>query len=186
VVTPPTGRPDGRPPYSLRDDKDRYNIAYFAALKRTQAKRGASARFVALTLMQLRHMRVVEDEGNIRAMHEGRPFKIWAPGVKLCGDPKGSAEHPRNKSIFHAMADNFVRKERELEKLDGETDDGRWFIAMVKAWMLCLDGYGARSVAMAKHLTASVDETDYFKREMFPIFMRRCIFLLAPEFTPHD
>jgi hypothetical protein len=189
----------GRPCLPLRDDEDGYAIVYFAALRRVLKKRNnTSTRFVALTLMQLRYMRVDEDPENIQAMRDGRQFKIRArvveddedeenirdgrPFLKHCGNAKGSAaEHPRNESIFHAAADNFACKERELKKLDGKTDNGRWFIAMAKAWMLCLDGNGARSVAMARRLSASVGEEAYFKRVMFPIFMRRCNFLPAPD-----
>lgn len=116
-------------------------------------------------------------------MKEGRKYKIW---VKDHGNTKGPAEHPRNKSPFHALADNFAHKERKLEKLDAKTDDGRWFIAIARAWMLRLDGDGARSFAMAWRLAESVGELSYFKREMAPIFMRRCFFFAMPEFFPQD
>jgi hypothetical protein len=187
MVTKPTGKREGRPRLPLRNDKDRYAIAYFAAQRRIAGKRNFSTRSIALALMQMQHGKVVVNTpGNIRAMHEGRPFKVWTGPGKYRGDEKGSAEHPRNKSVFHALADDFARKERKLGQLDAKTDDARWFLAMARAWMLCLDGNGARSFAMAWRLAESVDQLSYFKREMAPIFMRRCIFLPAPEFFPHD
>lgn len=189
-MTKKTGRlKRGRPRLPLRDDEDGYAIVHFAALRRILKKRNnVSTRFVALTLMQLRHGQIVntpEKPENIRAAREGRAFYV-SMDVKLQrGNEKdeGGKEHARNKCAFHARADNFACRERKLKKLDGKTDDGRWFNAMAKAWMLCLDGNGARSVAMAKNLASSVGELDYFKQKMFPIFMRRCT---DPEFIPHD
>jgi hypothetical protein len=179
MVTSYTKLQRARPCLPLRDDDDGYAIVHFAALRRILKKRNTSTRFVALTLMQLRYGQIVntpERPENIRAAREGRAFEVSMDEKLQRGNEKddGGKEHARNKSAFHARADNLARKERKLGKLDGKTDDGRWFIAMVKAWMLCLDGNGARSVAMARRLSASVGEEDYFKREMFPIFMRRC------------
>ena len=170
----------GRPCLPLRDDEDGYAIVHFAALRRILKKRNnTSTRFVALTLMQLRYGQIVntpETPGNIRAAREGRAFEVSMDEKLQRGNEKdeGGKEHARNKSAFHARADNFACKERKLKKLDRKTDNGRWFNAMAKAWMLCLDGNGARSVAMARRLSASVGEEAYFKRVMFPLFMRRC------------
>jgi hypothetical protein len=186
MVTKKTGRDPWRPRLPLREDKDRYAMVYFTALRRiVRMRSGASARFVALTMTQLRYGRPVEDAENIQAMRKGRPFKIRWQG-KQHGNEKGPKEHPRNKSAFHAMADDFARKERKLGKLDGKTDDGRWFNAMAMAWMLCLDGNSPASFAMAARLARSVNETAYFKQKMAPMFIGRCNFLPVPDFLPHD
>lgn len=59
MVTKPTGGPEGRPRLPLRDDKDRYAIAYFAAQRRIAGKRNFSTRDIALELTKLRHGKVV-------------------------------------------------------------------------------------------------------------------------------
>jgi hypothetical protein len=189
MVTKRTGRDPWRPRLPLREDKERHALVYFTALRRIARKRsGASARFVALTMTQLRYGRPVESEENIQAMRDGRPFEIvWMKTLeKQHGDEKGSKEHPRNKSAFHAMADDFARKERRLGKLDGKTEDGRWFEAMAGAWMLCLDGNSPASFAMAARLATSVNEFAYFEQKMAPMFIGRCNFLPVPDFLPHD
>jgi hypothetical protein len=175
MVTKPTGRPRGRP--GLRYDPERYWLAFVAASISLGKKRGLSARKVALTLTSVRHGRPVEKSENIRALLEGRPFRVYATQYRLPADPNKPGWAPGQpdrseggrggKSVFHVRADDDARKILRLKKL--LTDDGNWFRTMAKAWRICLAG-GDR--ADAESLALSVDELDHFASKMDQVRLR--------------
>lgn len=189
MVTKPTGNPTGRPRIALRDDVQGRLITYFEAQAFLGERQGLSRRGIALALMAALHGEVVNTEGNIGSLNNG-PSDLLFKSLKFVGNAQSF--EPRNKSALHATADNFMRKCRNLaESLYTDSEDGRWYVSMVQAWILVLDGSQydvARQIAqIAAHL---VGEDTLFATVMSPILAHRFGYGPAPhfrlpDFSPH-
>src|SRR5208337_343712 len=111
MVTKPTGRPRGRPRLPLREDPERYLIAYYQAqccLLGPGASRG-----VALSIAMVRYGELVNDPENVKTFTTASGPVVFHYSKGTVRGDEGSS-HPRDSSAFHPRADDLARKARRL------------------------------------------------------------------------
>jgi hypothetical protein len=184
ATKPSRRREPGRPQTSLREDPDRYQIAYYIA--RRMAFPVESETALARHIMQVHY-------GDIGSRDEAEAFaSAILEGQTVRLDPKTrdrlrGRDNPqeykdwRNRDWANARADNFARKCRAIEEkltrnpaLDAADpeSDLYWSIRMVNAWYVVLKPWAHPDpLAVARHFAAQVGETEYFEREMGPRFL---------------
>jgi hypothetical protein len=185
MVTKPTGRRRGRPRLPLRNDPERYLLAYFVAQCRLK-KPGMSDREIALTLTAVRYGEIAnEPEYVTNFVTSSGPVGFEYAVSIVHGDEESS--EPRNESAFHARADDLARKARRKLNEDLGSDDGSWLLNMSNAWIVTLAGEpfdGAMRLASAFCLVER--EIAFFYRVVQPIIQSRFDLGPVPHFTMPD
>jgi hypothetical protein len=172
MISKRTGKKVGRPGLRLREDPDRYCLAFFVALTWIAHDRGLSAQKVAVTLMAMRHGEFVPSPENVSALEQGLPIQIAYPANKVRGR---AGKEWRERSTFHWRADLFLRKARKLERrlqASPEGSDFHWFAMLATAWRVAVGGHGDL-LNVAAQLCESIGEQAYFERAIAPFIKRR-------------
>ena len=195
MVTKPTGGRPGRPPLALRDDPERYAIAYFAArLSRPLHLYAGTPTALAKIIMQSYHgiVETAEKRAEVaEALLAGHDVRLETR--KHRGGNKVDKQW-RNLDWSNARADNWCKKVRKLEKRlsnvipsdaeDATIDqkDAQWLAMMMGAWRLAIGVYSYRGdpFAGAEWFAAQAGESDYFRRVIAPQFVAFSV-LRAPE-----
>ena len=182
-LTKPSRRPQrGRPLWSLREDPDRYLIAYYVG--RTLAFPFESPTRLARDLAQIHHCEIGSGEEAKRfvaALLEGRPIHLKAkPGSRRGLDDPEDARW-RDRDWANAREEELLRKLRRWDKrlrqsgpaADDPGSDLFWLIRMATAWQIVLDrsAYtyrGPDPLTVAARFAAEVGETEYFDQFMKP------------------
>lgn len=126
-------RKRGRPSLVLREDPERYWLAYFCAALAFRPSQ-ESERQIALKTVTLRHGALIptvdkEIAGGLLHIFEGEKRRYVYTG-RPSGEDKTTS---RNTTAFHPRADDLIRKRRRL--LDSmNADDLEWLAAMARAW----------------------------------------------------
>jgi hypothetical protein len=195
MVTKSTGRPSGRPALALRDDPEQYAIAYFVARRGLPyLHRVESPHALAKLIMQAHHGIIDTAETReavISAIWAGRDFQLRM--TKLRGQNEVSnKEQWRDRLSANAMAANFCKKVRKLEKklidpsdaesASSDQKDATWLALMSAAWRLAIGvyTYSGDPFAAAAGLAAKAGESDYFLSVIAPQFVA-CSSFRAPE-----
>jgi hypothetical protein len=169
----------------LREDPERYEIAYFLARQSPRMRFYAPRPTrLAKIVMQASHgiVDTTEERAKVAdALLDGRDFRIEMRKVRGGNDPTDN-EQWRNRDSGNAYGDNFRKKAvTRLEKLPVPSDaesatndekDARWLSLMMKSWHLVAGvySYQGSAFAAAADLAAKAGEPDYFRRVMAPIF----------------
>jgi len=156
----------GRPTTPLAE---RYVFARLEAQAQKRAKEGGLSEFQAYEeIARLLRADIVPAPGGITRVGP-LGFSVVPADYR---EPKGKdkAKHADRKAEYYrygnpdrALADDLRRTMRNLR----QGRDSVWFLAMVAAWRLCLDGE-VEKTEEARRLAESVGEHAYFDAEMLP------------------
>jgi len=188
MTTPRQGRRRelGRPKWSLRDDPDRYRIAYFMARQMAFPVKSPTA--LARVIMQAHHCEIGSRDDALAlasALLEGRAINLQPKTYERKGHGDPDAKSWRDQDSANAWAADFMKKYRRAEDrlmpnpsaVDAAaadpTSDLSWLIRMVNAWFIIHrpDSH-PDPLAAARHFAAAAGEADYFETEMKPYFFR--------------
>jgi hypothetical protein len=186
-IVPKVKRPRGRPMQFLSEDPDRYFLAFVQAHIEIGRLSGKSDNAVAETFVGLRYGKLVTTvvegsdgklippEDNLRAFAEGRKFRVYADPnlgeIPNRGDLK-YGEKWRDKNVFRPHAFDLLGKLRSVRNSHPSHPNRRWLAAMVKAWIMCLQGY-EEDIDLARQLAILVSEGKYFANVMVPMMRER-------------
>jgi hypothetical protein len=130
---------------------------------------------VAETYVGLRDGVVVPTPDNLAAMARGEKFLVakagtrpWRGAYDKVLDKTVPAEGWRNKSAFHADADDLLRKLRSKRKDPAKDPDAKWLDFMSWAWVICLER-NASLEDLAEYLADEVGEGAYFDSVVRPV-----------------
>jgi len=159
----------GRPTTPLAEREGRYVFARLEAEAQKRAKEGGLSEFRAYEeIARLLRADIVPAPGGITRVGP-LGFSVVPADYR---EPKGKdkAKHADRKAEYYrygnparALADDLRRTMRAFR----QGRDSVWFLAMVAAWRLCLDGE-VEKTEEARRLVESVGEHAYFDAEMLP------------------
>jgi hypothetical protein len=195
MVTKATGAPRGRRHLALRDDPDRYPLAHFVGRLTVPSPRYMGSPHALAKIIMQAHYGIIDTtetrDAVADALLAGRDFRI-SIGTRKGKNDIDNREQWRDRDTANAMAENFCKKARKLEKKlidpsdaeDATSDrkDAHWLRLMSAAWRVAIGVYTCRGdpFAGAAWLAAKVGEFDYFRHFIAPQFAARS-FMRAPE-----
>ena len=198
MTTKPLRRPNpGRPPLSLREDPDRYVIAYFLA--RRWAYPDESEASLMRHIAQVHHGAIdspEEADAYIAAILRGSSIRLKPKTFERKGRDDPEAEQWRDRDSANAWATDYLKKcravgERLTRNPDANTPDSQsglfwsdadasgpqsdlfWYANMMNAWYFILKPEAHHEpLVVARHFAVRAEEADYFETEMKPYFFR--------------
>jgi hypothetical protein len=197
MTTKPPRRPKpGRPPIPrpLREDPDRYVIAYFLA--RRMAYPDESEAALMRHIAQVHHGEISsleEADAYVAAILEGSAIRMKPKRGKGKGLDDPEASRWRDRDWVNAWATDYLKKCRAVEERltrgpdantpsglfwsDADASDSRsdlfWYANMMNAWCVILkpDAH-PEPLVVARHFALRAREAEYFETEMKPRFLR--------------
>ena len=179
----------GRPKKPIETDPDRYLYVEIQSLisYHVASGTGVSANRVAETVLGYYYGTLVTTEpvngpdrkplpreDNIKAMAEGRPFRIYAlpkrGGLLLKGGVGYGATEWRNENIFHSKADDMLRKLRALR-----ANLNQWLMIMDDLVNICWSrtSEDPAVVERCRKMADSIGERRKFEKKMLPLLKAR-------------
>jgi hypothetical protein len=151
MVTKPTGNPHGRRQLALRDDPERYEIAHFVARLTVPSPRYVGSPHALAKIIMQAHHGIIDTAETRDAVNDallaGRDFRISMTKIRGENDADNK-EQWRDRDSANAMAENFCKKARKLERKlidpsdaeDATSDqrDAHWLALMSAAWRLAI------------------------------------------------
>jgi hypothetical protein len=204
MVTKPTGRPRHRLRLPLREDPERYEIAYFLA-RQSPRMRSYAPRPTRLAkiITQARYgvVRTGEERAAVAgAVLEGRDFQIEMRKKGGRNDPTDK-EQWRNRDSANALGENFQKKAvallkklpapSDIETASDDEKDARWLSLMMESWHLVGGAYSYQGspfaaaadlpIRQARRTTFVASWRQYFLIMSLPVFTRPTSFRRRPR-----
>jgi hypothetical protein len=155
VVTKPTGRPRGQPRKPLAERPGRYLYAELEAWVQ-RAKDDGFSELGAVSTLALVLSADLSPAGN--------PMGLALTPSRRRQEKGNNAEHHRYRGAHLPLADDLART---LRSFRNDPDAAAWFVPMVAACRLVIDG-DLKRAGDARALAASVGEAAHFDAAMAP------------------